>query len=255
MYLISLISLTLSLSEALLNLRANLTSSKETIQNTIENMVLSMKNNINNTKIQPGVEDMNRTSPYFTTMNFTEILIKKSHLKFNNIPNNLTVGKLECDKSLDIDQFLFNTTQEMDLHVAGLDSSRANTMNESEKIESESMNESKKKINFNKIIIDKDSKCYKYYIRYVQQYQKKNKVKKISSNTVWNNLSNLLSKSPSSQQTISPPTPDRILKESDLLSFNEYLEYWWNLEESEKELITRVCNDIFRKYHKSSYRK
>ena len=32
------------------------------------------------------------------------------------------------------------------------------------------------------------------------------------------------------------------------VSFTEYLEYWWNSEETDIELLDRVCNFIYDKY-------
>ncbi len=40
----------------------------------------------------------------------------------------------------------------------------------------------------------------------------------------------------------------------DDVTFNEYLEYWWNLEETEEELIERVCGHIYEKFPKKLLR-
>ena len=36
--------------------------------------------------------------------------------------------------------------------------------------------------------------------------------------------------------------------------FNEYLEYWWDTVESEKDLINKVCKYIYEKYPKKNLR-
>lgn len=41
----------------------------------------------------------------------------------------------------------------------------------------------------------------------------------------------------------------------DSISFDEYLEYWWNLEETDNELVERVCDFIYHKYPKPSIRR
>jgi hypothetical protein len=38
------------------------------------------------------------------------------------------------------------------------------------------------------------------------------------------------------------------------IMFYEYLEYWWNTEETETELLDRVCNFIYSKYPKKYIR-
>lgn len=38
------------------------------------------------------------------------------------------------------------------------------------------------------------------------------------------------------------------------ISFNYYLEYWWNLEESDEQLLIRVCNYISNKFPKRNIR-
>ena len=38
------------------------------------------------------------------------------------------------------------------------------------------------------------------------------------------------------------------------INFEDYLEYWWNLEESEIELLNRVCDYINNKYPKKFMR-
>ena len=38
------------------------------------------------------------------------------------------------------------------------------------------------------------------------------------------------------------------------IPFNEYLEYWWNSEETDDELLERVCNFIYQKYPKKNIR-
>jgi hypothetical protein len=38
-------------------------------------------------------------------------------------------------------------------------------------------------------------------------------------------------------------------------SFGDYLEYWWNLEESDEELISRICQHIYIKYPTRHIRK
>ena len=70
-------------------------------------------------------------------------------------------------------------------------------------------------LNFNNIDIQIDIKCLNHYSKYVQP----------SHNNDNNNI-----------------------------TFSEYLEYWWNLEESEEELTNRVCNYIYEKYPKKSLR-
>jgi hypothetical protein len=37
--------------------------------------------------------------------------------------------------------------------------------------------------------------------------------------------------------------------------FYEYLEYWWNSEETDDELLERVCNFIYEKYPKRNIRR
>jgi hypothetical protein len=39
------------------------------------------------------------------------------------------------------------------------------------------------------------------------------------------------------------------------INFDEYLEYWWNLEESEEELLNRICKYIQMKYSNNILRK
>jgi hypothetical protein len=38
------------------------------------------------------------------------------------------------------------------------------------------------------------------------------------------------------------------------VSFQDYLEYWWNLEESEEELLDRICKYITMKFPKKYIR-
>ena len=34
------------------------------------------------------------------------------------------------------------------------------------------------------------------------------------------------------------------------VQFYQYLEYWWNIDENDDELLNRVCNFIYDKYNK-----
>ncbi len=41
----------------------------------------------------------------------------------------------------------------------------------------------------------------------------------------------------------------------DNIPFDEYLEYWWNLEENDIDLIERVCDMLYNKYPKPNIRR
>ena len=72
-----------------------------------------------------------------------------------------------------------------------------------------------KKLDLSLLNIDKfTDKCYYHYIKHVQiNHSKKNKT----------------------------------------TSFYDYLEYFWDLEESEEELYNRICNKILKEYPKKRY--
>ena len=36
--------------------------------------------------------------------------------------------------------------------------------------------------------------------------------------------------------------------------FDQYLEYWWNIEENDEQLLNRVCNFIYDKYNRRNIR-
>jgi hypothetical protein len=78
-----------------------------------------------------------------------------------------------------------------------------------------------KRMNFTEISL-RDKKCLEFYNKYVEPTQNiKNEDKKKLSH----------------------------------VTFDEYLEYWWNSEETDKELIKRVCDLIYHRYSKSHIRK
>jgi hypothetical protein len=72
-----------------------------------------------------------------------------------------------------------------------------------------------KKLDLSLLNIDKlNDKCYYHYIKHVQiNHSKKNKT----------------------------------------TSFYDYLEYFWDLEESEEELYERICKKIMKEYPKKRY--
>lgn len=41
----------------------------------------------------------------------------------------------------------------------------------------------------------------------------------------------------------------------DNIPFDEYLEYWWNLEENDIDLIKRVCDMLYDKFPKPNIRR
>jgi len=41
----------------------------------------------------------------------------------------------------------------------------------------------------------------------------------------------------------------------DNVPFDEYLEYWWNLDESDQELVERVCTMLYNKFPKLNIRR
>jgi hypothetical protein len=68
-------------------------------------------------------------------------------------------------------------------------------------------------IKINKSVNDiNNSECMGYYLKYIQPIQNKN---------MYN------------------------------VTFEEYIEYWWNREESKEELVDRICYDIKLKYKKN----
>ena len=78
-----------------------------------------------------------------------------------------------------------------------------------------------KRMNFTEISL-MDKKCLEFYNKYVEPTQNiKNEDRRLSS---------------------------RVL-------FDEYLEYWWNSEETDKELIKRVCDLMYNIYPKTYIRK
>jgi hypothetical protein len=73
-------------------------------------------------------------------------------------------------------------------------------------------------LNLNKLNITENNDCYLHYNKYVKPYQLKH------HNT-------------------------RYIEDNNSISFFSYLEYWWNMEESEEELYNKVCKHIFKKFH------
>ena len=87
-------------------------------------------------------------------------------------------------------------------------------------------------INLQYIIENKYFKCLEHYNKYVKPIQDKTKLNYIENveNTIFLNEKNIN------------------------ITFENYLEYWWNLEESEDELLNRVCIYINKKYPKKNIR-
>jgi hypothetical protein len=73
-------------------------------------------------------------------------------------------------------------------------------------------------------------KCLEHYNQYVKPIQDKT-----NSNSIEN-------------------VEDIMFLENNDITFENYLEYWWNLEESEDELLNRVCIYINKRYPKKYIR-
>jgi len=99
-------------------------------------------------------------------------------------------------------------------------------------------NRKNKNINYFKLqnnIETKYFKCLEHYNQYVKPIQDK---------TNLNSIENVEDKTFLHETNI---------KDNDI-TFENYLEYWWNLEESEDELLNRVCYYINKKYPKKYVR-
>ena len=97
----------------------------------------------------------------------------------------------------------------------------------------------KRNINYNTLynnIETKYFKCFQHYNEYVKPIQDKtnlNSVENIEEDSTFLHKTNI---------------------KDNGITFENYLEYWWNSEESEDELLNRVCNYIQNKYPKKYIR-
>ena len=107
------------------------------------------------------------------------------------------------------------------------------------------------------------SRFYESFEEYRNKLLSKNKNKNINYFTLQNNIEtkyfkclehyNQYVKPIQDKTTIQNVEDSTLLYESNI-TFENYLEYWWNSEESEDELLNRVCNYINNKYPKKYIR-